>query len=157
MLRLSKLADYATVVMVYLAKHPQSLKNAKQVAQDIHLAVPTVSKLLKLLAQADLLISQRGAKGGYQLARPAEDISVKNLIDAIEGNCGLTECTYNEGECALESVCGLRDNWRIISQAINTALDTVRLSDLTRTRLQPTTVDVQTITHMHQDPRGEHG
>jgi len=136
MLRISKLADYGTVVMVYLARRGQSLCNARDIAQHTHLSVPTVSKLLKRLTTAGLLRSVRGVSGGYRLQRPAVDISVAQIIYALEEQLGLTECSSHPNECSLQSVCHIQGNWRLISQAIETALDSVSLEALARPTLQ---------------------
>lgn len=136
MLRISKLADYGTVVMVYLARRGQSLCNARDIAKHTHLTVPTVSKLLKRLTAAGLLSSVRGVSGGYRLQRPAGEISVAQIIYALEEQLGLTECSIHPNECSLQSVCHIQGNWRLISQAIETALDSVSLEALTRPALQ---------------------
>lgn len=130
MLRLSKLADYATVVMVYLAKNVQKLSNARDIATKTHLSLPTVSKLLKALTTEGLLISVRGVAGGYRLARSAADISVSEIIYAFEAHRGFTECSLESNDCALKGVCTIQDNWRMISRAIEEALDNVSLSSL---------------------------
>lgn len=146
MLRISKLADYATLVMVHLARTDAQLQNAKEVAVMNNLAVPTVSKLLKLLATSQLLVSQLGAKGGYNLARSANEISLAQIIQAVEGgHSGLTECSHQAGECALEDVCAIRDNWQVISHAIMGALDNVSLAQLAKPSLQMPEVDVSEI------------
>lgn len=146
MLRVSKMADYGTVVMVFLARAGDRVYNAKEIAENIHLTVPTVSKLLKLLAGSGLLQSVRGAKGGYSLARAAEDISVADIIQAVEGSSGLTECALEEGECALEAVCQISDNWQLINTAIQSALASVALSELAKPKMQITSVNVSDIT-----------
>ncbi len=143
MLRISKLADYGTLVMAFLARcgakheHNSSNKanniqvhNAKSISQGTHIPVPTVSKLLKLLTHADLLSSLRGANGGYYLDKKAEKISIAAIIAAVEGNHGLTECSHHAGECSLESVCTTRDNWQIINRTIQEALQAVSLASL---------------------------
>lgn len=136
MLRISKLADYGTVVMVYLAKHMQELCNARDIAIHTHLAVPTVSKILKRLTSAGLLTSVRGTAGGYRLQRPASEISVSQIIFALEEHRGLTECSLQPNECSLQSVCHIQGNWRLISQSIETALDSVSLASLAKPNLQ---------------------
>ena len=90
MLRLSKLTDYGTVAMAHLARHPDRIHAAAELATAIGVAVPTASKILKMLARADLLRSVRGAKGGYMLSRPASEISIAEVIDAMEGPIGVT-------------------------------------------------------------------
>lgn len=132
MLRISKLADYGTVVMVYLAKHPQQLCNARDIALHTHLSVPTVSKLLKRLTAAGLLTSARGVAGGYRLQRPAVDISVAEIIYALEEYRGLTECSLQPNDCSLQEVCHIQGNWRLISQAIESALSSVSLDVLAK-------------------------
>lgn len=135
MLRISKLADYGTVVMVYLAKRGQTLCNARDIALHTHLRVPTVSKLLKRLTAAGLLTSVRGVSGGYRLRRLACEISVAEIISALEEQLGLTECSLHPNECSLQEVCHIQGNWRLISQAIETALDSVSLEVLAKPSL----------------------
>lgn len=130
MLRISKMADYGTVIMVYLAKHSQHLCNARDIAFHTHLAVPTVSKLLKRLAAAGLLSSVRGVNGGYRLQRAASAISVAQIIYAMDESRGLTECSAHFNECSLQGVCHIQGNWRLISQSIESALESVSLEAL---------------------------
>ncbi|MDI9818096.1 MULTISPECIES: SUF system Fe-S cluster assembly regulator [unclassified Legionella] len=141
MLRISKLADYGTIVMVYLAKHSQALCNARDIAGHTHLTVPTVSKILKRLTVAGLLTSVRGVTGGYRLQRPAAEISVAQIIYALEEQRGLTECSLQPNECSLQGVCHVQGNWRLISQAIETALDSVSLELLAKPSLQAVDID----------------
>ncbi|HAT1804117.1 SUF system Fe-S cluster assembly regulator [Legionella pneumophila] len=135
MLRVSKLADYGTVVMVYLAKHSQELCNARDIALHTHLTVPTVSKILKRLTSAGLLTSVRGVSGGYRLQRPAAEISVSEIIFALEEHRGFTECSMQPNDCFLQGVCTIQGNWRLISHAIETALDSVSLEALAKPTL----------------------
>jgi FeS assembly SUF system regulator len=130
MLRISKLADYGTVVMVHLAKRAEQLCNARDIALHTHLAVPTVSKLLKRLTAAGLLISVRGVNGGYRLQRAARDIYVARIIYAVDETRGLTECSTHHNECSLQSVCRIQGNWQLISQSIEAALESVSLEAL---------------------------
>jgi len=156
MLRVSKLADYGTAVMVHLARHSEAIMNAKEIAKNTHLAAPTVSKLLKLLASASLLISQRGTKGGYRLAEPASAISVGQIIQAIEGQSGLTQCSYEEGECALEDVCVIRGNWRLINQAVYTALCSVSLAVFAKPSMAVASVDISQIQRINNEVSKEY-
>ncbi|WP_028387992.1 SUF system Fe-S cluster assembly regulator [Legionella fairfieldensis] len=141
MLRISKLADYGTVVMVYLARREQTLCNARDIALHTHLTVPTVSKLLKRLTVAGLLTSVRGVSGGYRLKRAASEISVAQIISALEEQLGLTECSLHPNECSLQEVCHIQGNWRLISQAIHTALDSVSLDVLAKPSLPATDIE----------------
>ncbi len=130
MLRMSKLTDYATVILAYLARAGGELHTAADVASRTGLGVPTVSKLLKLLAQAGLVTSVRGAQGGYQLARPAEQISAADVIDALEGPVAITACSSADIQCELESVCRVGSAWQRINTAIRLALKDVSLDQL---------------------------
>jgi len=130
MLRISKMADYGTLIMAYLASHPELALNAKEIAEKTQLTVPTVSKLLKSLTRAGLLISLRGAQGGYRLAQDAKTITVVHIIDALDGGTGLTECSHSSGLCSLEQRCALHHNWKFISQTIRNTLNTISLDDL---------------------------
>ena len=130
MLRVSKLTDYATVVMTCLAGDGDGVVSAQALAERARLEVPTVSKLLKQLAQAGLVASTRGINGGYRLARAAERITIADIVTAMEGPIGMTECSAHSGLCDLESHCGVRVNWQRINQAIANALANVTLADM---------------------------
>lgn len=130
MLRISKLADYGTVVMGVIAREPSEGFSAKTIANKTHLSLPTVSKLLKRLTRYGLLISQRGAKGGYRLAKPAKHISLTDILMAIDGDLSLTECSHGAGLCNVEEFCVIRHNWRMISQMIKKSLSNIYLSQI---------------------------
>lgn len=132
MLRVGKLTDYGTAVMTSLAQHPKRLQTAAEIAADLGLTLPTVSKILKALVQHKLLVSYRGAKGGYSLAVAPEGITVAQIIAAIEGPIALTECSDTAKLCDQESLCSVRGNWQRINQAVLTALQQVSLADLAR-------------------------
>lgn len=132
MLRISKLTDYGTVVLAHLAEHQASVRSAADVAQATGVALPTVSKLLKLLARAGLVTSTRGANGGYRLSRPPQDISAADVIDALDGPVSITECSASDGDCEHEDVCSVGGAWQRINVAIRRALKDVTLNDLVR-------------------------
>jgi FeS assembly SUF system regulator len=104
--------------------------SAHALAERIHVEVPTASKVLKLLAGNELLESYRGANGGYRVSRTAAEISVAEVIAAIEGPIAMTECSVEEGLCAQEDNCGLRSNWQRISLAVAQALRDVSLAEM---------------------------
>jgi len=129
MLRISKLTDYAILVMVELARVGK-LSNAHAVAERVGVEVATASKVLKLLSGAGLLDSYRGANGGYRVARQADQISVAEVIAAIEGPIAMTECSVEQGLCSQEDNCELRGNWQRISVAVARALQNVSLAEM---------------------------
>lgn len=132
MLRISKLTDYGTVVLAHLASEPQAVCSAADVALATGIGLPTVSKLLKSMARADLVISTRGASGGYQLSRDPRQISAADVIDALEGPVSITECSGAHSTCDYETVCSVGSSWRRINLAIRHALEDVSLLDLLR-------------------------
>ena len=132
MLRISKLTDYGTVVLAHLAGASGAVCSAAEVSDTTGIAVPTVSKLLKSLARAGLVTSTRGTNGGYQLARPAHEISAASVIDALDGPVSITECSASDSHCDYESVCNVGNAWQRINVAIRRALEDVNLTDLTR-------------------------
>ena len=137
MLHMSKLADYGAVIMAYIACGSERVLSAHKIALATGLELPTVSKVLKMLTQGKLLRSQRGPKGGYILARTAEDISVSEIIDIMEGHpIGLTECSSNPGICTRESICAVRANWQQISLVVRKVLGSITLAELSRPMLQ---------------------
>lgn len=129
MLRISKLTDYAILMMVELTRERDML-SAHVLAERIGVEVPTASKVLKLLAGSGLLESFRGASGGYRVVRSAAAISVAEVIAAIEGPIAMTECSVEEGLCSQEDSCGLRGNWQRISLAVAQALQGVSLAEM---------------------------
>ena len=132
MLRVSKLTDYATVVMTCLVDVGDRVQSAQSLAERARLEVPTVSKLLKQLAQAALVVSTRGINGGYRLARAPQHISIADIVTAMEGPIGMTECSAHAGLCDHEPHCGVRVNWQRINQAIAGALASVTLADMVK-------------------------
>ena len=130
MLRISRLTDYATVILASLADG--GLASAADIAQRTRIGLPTVSKLLKELQHAGLVRSVRGARGGYQLARPAASINAAEIIDAVEGPVALTECAGGAGNCGIEATCLVGHGWQRISRAIRHALVDVSLAELVR-------------------------
>ena len=132
MFRLSKLTDYATVVMTHLARSPGEVLNAQALACSTGVGLPTTRKLLKKMARAGLVDSYRGTTGGYRLARGPAQISVFDVIAAMEGPVAMTECSLHAGLCAQEPVCSVRGNWRRINQAVVAALKEVNLLDMTQ-------------------------
>jgi FeS assembly SUF system regulator len=129
MLRISKLTDYAILIMVELTRDGEVL-SAHALAERTGVEVPTASKVLKLLAGSGLLESFRGASGGYRVTRRAGDISVAEVIAAIEGPIAMTECSVEEGLCSQEERCELRSNWQRISVAVADALHRVSLAEM---------------------------
>ncbi len=129
MLRISKLTDYAILMMVELTRDGIML-SAHALAERVGVEVPTASKVLKLLAGAGLLESYRGANGGYRVTRSAAQISVAEVIAAIEGPIAMTECSVEEGLCSQEESCELRGNWQRISLAVAEALQDVSLAEM---------------------------
>ncbi len=130
MLRVTKLTDYATVVLTVLAATPDAVLSASELAERAGLETPTVSKLLKPLAQAGLVDGFRGANGGYRLARAADRIGLIEVVEAMEGPLGMTECSIHAGNCGIEDHCGVRANWRRINDVVVEALRGVTLAQM---------------------------
>lgn len=132
MLRISKLTDYGTVVLAALAHASSSRMSATDLATQTGISLPTVSKLLKNLGKANIVSATRGAHGGYELARSADDISAADIIDALEGPVSITECSSDDSQCNYEDVCNTGTAWQKINSAIRSALTDVSLSELAR-------------------------
>ncbi len=140
MLRISKLTDYAIVVTAAMAGDPKRIFSAAELSSETHLEPPTVAKVLKMLTRSDLVQSFRGASGGYRLARTPADITVAQLIVAMEGPIGMTQCSVHQGLCSTEAVCALRGHWQQISRAVHAALSEMTLLDMTRPTITHTLV-----------------
>ncbi len=134
MILLSKMADYGVIVMVRLASSPDRQINAVTLADDTHLSEATVAKVLKSLTRSGLVASTRGPTGGYHLARTASAITVAEIVAAIDGPFGVTECTSNEDACDRVAFCTTKPAWNRINTAINAALSSVSLAEMTPAR-----------------------
>lgn len=130
MLRISKMTDYATVILARLAAAPERQFTAAQLAEQTHLGQPTVSKVLKTLLRRGLLRSTRGLHGGYRLARPAAEITASQILDALEGPVALIECARHVHHCSIESTCGVGRAWQRVNLAIRRALQEITLLEL---------------------------
>jgi len=138
MIKLSRMADYGVILMVQFARIPAKKATAAELAQYTTLPVPTVSKLLKLFSRAGLLESHRGTKGGYAISQEPSDITLANIVSAVEGPIALTECMTSDGSaCEIEAVCPTRTNWRQINDALVDALDNVSLADMAKPAVRP--------------------
>jgi len=131
MFRLSKITDYGIVLLAQLARAPEGEpRNARELALQAELPAPIVSKVLKLLAREHLLESQRGSRGGYSLALPANRISIATIVDALEGPVAITECARGPSFCSHEGTCAVRDPIHALNDVVRKALATVSLADL---------------------------
>lgn len=130
MLRISRLTDYGTMILVHLAGQDAGLCSASDVAAGTHLALPTVQKLLKMLAKSGLVGSVRGADGGYRLTRAPEDITAAEILNVLEGPVAITECSTETHQCELEPLCQVGSAWQKINRAIRSVMEDIRLSDL---------------------------
>ena len=130
MIRITKQTDYGIVLLTHLAAHPDRQYNAPDLAAEAHLPLPMASKILKLLAREGVLVSHRGVKGGYSLSRHPHEISMAEIIAALEGPIAITECIDEAGDCAHERLCPVRSNWHRINEALRTALQGITLAEM---------------------------
>ena len=130
MLRMGKLTDYATVVLASLAQEPARHRAATELAERPRLSRPTVSKVLKGLQRAGMVISSRGAQGGYRLARSPEKITAAQILDVFEGPIAITECSGASSQCGIERQCRVGGAWQRINAGIRRALEDVTLDQL---------------------------
>jgi len=130
MIRLTNLADYAVVLMCEIAGAANRV-SAQELSASTNIPVPTVSKILNALGRGNLLVSHRGLKGGFALARPSDEITATDIIEAIDGPIALTHCTEpSDNECGYTNICSMRPKWQVINGAVKSALDDVTLTSL---------------------------
>lgn len=132
-MRLSHLADYAVVLMTAAARRQAGERlSATELAADTGVPLPTAQKLMGQLAGAGLLSSARGAGGGFALARPADAISLAEIIEAIEGPIAMTQCSGSDeaSDCALDAHCRVKPHMGVVSTAVRGALGAVSLQQL---------------------------
>jgi FeS assembly SUF system regulator len=138
MVRLTNLADYAVVVLSFAAGEATLARlSAGGVAEATGIPLPTVAKVAGLLSKAGLLASQRGAGGGFRLARAPQDITIADVIEAVDGPIALTQCVEHEaghtsGDCAHTALCSMRPHWQLINVRVRDALAGLSLADVAR-------------------------
>jgi FeS assembly SUF system regulator len=138
MLRLSRLTDYAVVALVRLGRtedcarlgRAEGLETSPGIAAAIGIPEPTVAKVLKALTIAGLVVSTRGAHGGYRLSRPLSEIAVAEVIVAIDGPIALTSCVDGALGCESQSLCPVAGRWDPVNDAIRDALSLITLADM---------------------------
>ncbi len=131
MIRLTRQTDLGIQLMVWFASAARAQAiTARELSEKVRSSAPLVSKALKLLSKAGLLDSHRGKNGGYVLSRPPEEISIADLVEAIEGPIALTECASSNSSCEQEDWCPVGSNMKVINQAIHQALDGVSLAKM---------------------------
>ena len=132
-MRLTHLADYAVVMMTAAARRPASARlSATELAGETGVPLPTAQKLMQRLAAHGLLTGHRGAGGGYALARPVTDISLADIVEAVEGPITMTQCSANDGpsDCALDAHCRVKPHMGIVGAKVRGALHAVSLQEL---------------------------
>ena len=130
MIRITKQTDYGIVLLTHLAAHPERHYNAPELSVEARLPLPMVSKILKLLVKEGLLASHRGVKGGYSLTRPTDEITMAEIVTALEGPIAITECVSIESDCSHAALCPVSGNWRRINEAVRTALEGISLAEM---------------------------
>ena len=131
MIRLSRFTDYAVLMLAELAGDESARASAADLAARTGLAEPTVAKILKILNRAGLVVSTRGATGGYMMARPAHTITVGDVITAVEGPLSITACADgHDDDCSLSNICAMNGRWGDVNAAVRNALDSVTLADM---------------------------
>ncbi len=136
MIRITKQTDYGIVLLTHLGAHAERTYNAPELSAEARLPLPMVSKILKLLAKEGLLASHRGVKGGYSLSRSPEEISMAEIVAALEGPIAITECISVESDCTHEAVCPVRGNWHRINEAVRRALEGISLAEMAHPKRQ---------------------
>ncbi|HXO21246.1 MAG TPA: SUF system Fe-S cluster assembly regulator [Thermoanaerobaculia bacterium] len=131
MIRITRQTDYGIVLLTHMAGDCERRFNAPDLAAEVNLPLPTVSKILKLLTREGLLVSHRGIKGGYSLGRLPEEITMAEIVGALEGPIAITECIDETSGCVHEPICRVRSNWHRINEAVRMALAGITLAEMT--------------------------
>lgn len=138
MIRLSKMTDYAVVMLSYIASAETDKFSATQLSDATHIPAPTVAKLLKTLTKANILTSFRGISGGYSLSTDSTEITIAHIVEAIEGPIALTACVDETlPTCQIQGECAIHGNWNKVNEAVKHALLSVTLQDMANTDPAP--------------------
>jgi FeS assembly SUF system regulator len=132
MIKVSRMADYAVLLVCKMSKNENKVYSANELSLNTSLKTTTINKILTKLTKANVTDSIRGVTGGYKLAMSAQDISVGNIIDIIDGRIALTVCV-EEGvnhNCDLVAMCPTQSNWQIINNAVCDALNAISIEEM---------------------------
>tara|TARA_B100001113_G_scaffold112594_1_gene91444 strand:+ start:932 stop:1384 length:453 start_codon:yes stop_codon:yes gene_type:complete len=130
-MKINKLTDYSIVIMTNMViKNEKAMYTAKELSEITEIPLPTVTRILKMLSNKELLESQRGAQGGYSLTRSSNDISVAEVIEAMEGPIALTECASEACGCSFEPNCAVGKPWQKINKAVNSVLQNINIAEM---------------------------
>ena len=130
MFKVNKLTDYATVVLIDMAG-TERVRPTQAISVSTGIPLPTVAKLMKNLVKAGLVESHRGVRGGYSLGRSSDQITVADVIEAVEGPIALTACVDTTDEhCCYESLCAVQGKWNRVNSAVKMALHNVSLAEM---------------------------
>jgi FeS assembly SUF system regulator len=132
MIKIGKLADYALLITDYLATANDSLCTTEKISKATHLPIATVRKLLKKLVDARLVKSYRGINGGYSLSSSPNNISIADVIIAVEGPIAITECAASGERCSLSKECHLKSNWGILNKFFIDTLTNISIADMSK-------------------------
>ena len=131
MLKVTRLADYAVLIISSFNGHEKDIVSAQKIIKKTSLKNATAMKLLSILVKKDILVAYRGAQGGYKLKKKLENISIKELIEAIEGPVSLTDCLgSNTNNCNLFDVCITKNTWSIVNNAVKDTLENIKIKDI---------------------------
>ena len=137
MLRITKMTDYAVLILANLALHDNKLLTAKEIASETHISLPTTQKILKKLNRKNLVISKQGASGGYSLDPETKKLSLATLLEKLDGDLSITQCSSNHDQCEVEDFCNIGNAWQMINQRVQWALNDITLGDL----IHPTRIE----------------
>ena len=143
MLRMSKMADYGTVILTMMAHEPERTRSTAEIGAVTHLPTPSVRKILKIFVREGLVVSLRGIKGGYTLSRSPAEISTAQILNAIDGPLGMTECSITPGLCTHETGCPVRVNWQRVNRVMLQALEQISLEQMIQPVIE--TVDLSVL------------
>lgn len=131
MLKISKMADYGTMILSCMARSSERLWQAKQLAEVTGVPAPMVSKILKALSKGQLLVSSRGKSGGYRLSRVSDKITLAQIVRVLDEDIALTECSGDHGACRIHQHCHTRHHWNAINRFLEETFSRITLADLT--------------------------
>ena len=137
MLRITKMTDYAVLILANLVLHDNKLLTAKEIASETHISLPTTQKILKKLNRKNLVISKQGASGGYSLDPETKKLSVATLLEKLDGDLSITQCSSTDDQCEVEDFCNIGNAWQMINQRVQWALNDITLGDL----IHPTRIE----------------
>lgn len=144
MIKINRRTDYAVRVVIALAKRPAGTRlSSKEIQDEMFIPRPFLQRIIAELSRAGIIFTSPGPKGGIQLSRLAEQINLKDILEAMEGQLCISNCLYKPEECPLSTACPVRNRWGRLQTVLLQELAQTTIAQLAQEVLEDYTINIK--------------